>query len=96
MQIDSGAWLGLAIILCEMMLLVFLYCIGSFYEYKFKDRTYYRGYMLPMVVFVLGLAAFGLFGLPLESVALITNASVLAVVLTFGVFLYMRMTGVAK
>ena len=89
-------WLALLILVCEMALLVFLYCIGRFYEYKFKDRTFYRGHLLPVAVFVVAFIAFHLSGLSLELAMLITNISVLAVVLTFSVFLYMRMTGVTK
>ena len=93
---DIDTWLALLILFCEMALLVFLYCIGRFYEYKFKDRTFYRWHLLPVILFVIALIAIDLSGQSLEITMLITNVSVLAVVLTFSVFLYMRMTGVSK
>ena len=93
-EIDT--WLALLIIICEMTLLVFLYFIGRFYEYKFKDRTFYRWQLLPVIVLAVSLIATYVVGLPLEEAVLLTNASVLVVVLTFSVFLYSRMTGVSK
>ena len=93
-EIDT--WLALLIIICEMTLLVFLYFIGRFYEYKFKDRTFYRWHLLPVIVFAVSLVAFYMAGQPLELAVLITNLSVLVVALTFSVFLYLRMTGVSK
>ena len=93
---ELDTWLALLILICEMILLVFLYCIGRFYEYKFKDRTRYGWHLLPMIVFAVALIAFFAFAVPLELMLLLTNASVLAVTLTFSVFLYMRMTGVSK
>ena len=93
---DIDTWLALLILVFEMVLLVFLYCIGRFYEYKFKDRTFYRWQLLPVIVFVVALIAFYFSGQSLELAMLITNVSVLAVVLTFSVFLYLRMTGVSK
>lgn len=89
-------WLALLIVICEMTLLIFLYCIGRFYEYKFKDRTFYRWHLLPVVMFAVGLIIFFTFDVPLELMVLLTNISVLAVTLTFSVFLYLRMTGVSK
>jgi fatty acid desaturase len=93
---ETDTWLALLILICEMALLVFLYCIGRFYEYKFKDRTFYRWHLLPVIIFAVALIAFFVAGAPLELILLLTNASVLAVTLTFSVFLYMRMTGVSK
>ncbi len=93
---ETDTWLALLIIICEMTLLVFLYCIGRFYEYKFKDLTRYRWHLLPVIVFAVALIAFFAFAVPLEFMVLLTNTSVLAVVLTFSVFLYLRMTGVSK
>jgi hypothetical protein len=93
---DIDTWLALLILICEMVMLVFLYCIGRFYEYKFKDRTFYRWHLLPVIVFVVALIVMYLSGQSLELAMLITNVSVLAVVLTFSVFLFLRMTGVSK
>lgn len=93
---DIDTWLALLIVICEMTLLVFLYCIGRFYEHKFKDRTHYRWHLLPVIVLVAALIAFFVTGIRLDLMVLITNVSVLAVVLTFSVFLYLRMTGVSK
>jgi hypothetical protein len=93
---DIDTWLALLILICEMALLVFLYCIGRFYEYKFKDRTHYRWHLLPGAVLVVTLIVFYVSGRPLELAVLVTSVSVLAVVLTFSIFLYLRMTGVTK
>lgn len=93
---ETDTWLALLIIICEMALLVFLYCIGRFYEYKFRDRTHYRWHFLPLIISVFALIAILVAGAPLQLMMLIVNVSVLAVVLTFSVFLYLRMTGVSK
>ncbi len=93
---ETDIWLALLIIICEMALLVFLYCIGRFYEYKFRDRTHYTWHFLPLIISVFALIAILVAGAPLQLMMLIVNVSVLAVVLTFSVFLYLRMTGVSK
>lgn len=93
---ELDTWLALLILICEMTLLVFLYCIGRFYEYKFKDRTRYGWHLLPIFVFAAGLIVFFTFDVQLDLIILLTNISVLAIVLTFSIFLYLRMTGVSK
>lgn len=93
---ELDIFLALIVILCEAILFVFLYCIGRFYEIKFNDRTYFEAYLLPILIFLASLVLVPLAGLSLEYAALVSNVSALAVVLTFGAFLYMRMTGVQK
>ncbi len=82
--------------MCELALLVFLFCIGRFYELKFRDRTYYAGFLAPFLVFVAVAIVFPVEGISMEYVELAVNASVLAIALTLGVFLFLRMTGATK
>jgi hypothetical protein len=93
-ELDTS--LGLLILMCELALLVFLFCIGWFYELKFGDRTYYAGFLAPFLVLGAAAIVFTVAGISLEFAELIANVSVLAVAMTLGVFLFMRMTGATK
>jgi uncharacterized membrane protein len=88
--------LGLLIVMCELALLLFLFCIGRFYELKFSDRTYYAGFLVPLLVFAAAAIVFPVAGISLQFAELAANLSVLAVALTLGVFLFLRMTGAAR
>lgn len=86
----------IAAIICELVLLGFLFCIGRFFELKFGESTYYVSYLIPVFVFMVLLAVSFLSPGLLTWAALITNAAVLLVMLTFGLHLYRKMTGVSR
>lgn len=80
---------------CEMALLGFLYFISRFYETKFQERTYYNAYLVPIVAFVLALAA-TLLGADFFLTMMLLNLLTLLVLLVFGLRLSQIMGRVAK
>ncbi len=84
-----------AAVLCEIVLLFFIFCIARFYELKFREATYHVSFLIPAFVLA-GMLLVGLFGsLDLEIQLLITSFSTLLVLLTTGLFLYRKMMGVS-
>ncbi len=84
-----------AAVLCEIVLLFFIFCIARFYELKFREATYHVSFLIPAFVLA-GMLLVGLFGsLDLETELLITSFSTLLVLLTTGLFLYRKMMGVS-
>ncbi len=83
-----------AAVLCELILMAFLFCIARFYELKFKEPTYYILYVLPAFLFAALLVYSMAAGLDAEWVSLYTNVCALLVLATAGAFLYKKMTGV--
>lgn len=85
-----------ATVLCEILLVFFLFCIARFYELKFREHTYHVSFLIPAFVLA-GMLLVSLFGgLELEADLLITSFSTLLVLLTTGLFLYRKMMGVAR
>lgn len=86
----------LAAVICELILLAFIFCIARFYELKFRERTFPLSFLAPALVF-LGAMAFALYaGSGLEWELLITNACTLLVLVTSGSLLYRKMMGVSR
>ncbi len=86
----------LIVVLCELALMAFIFCIGRFYELKFKESTYHLSFLIPAFVFIAMLAISFVLGLGLEWDALLTNACALLVLMTAGLFLYRKMMGVSR
>jgi hypothetical protein len=82
-------------IACEMTLLGFLYFISRFYEAKFRERTYYNAYLVPIAAFVLALAA-TLLGADFFLTMMLLNLLTLLVLLVFGLRLSRMMGRVSK
>ena len=85
----------LSVVMCELILLIFIFCIARFYELKFKESTYNVLFLIPALVFIATLAFSLATGLGLEWEMLLTNACALLVLLTTGLFLYRKMMGVS-
>ena len=85
-----------AVIICELVLLGFLFCIARFYGQKFRETTYHVTYLLPALLFIVLFIISPIAGMGLEWCFIITNASVLVVLVTSGFFLYRKMTGVSR
>ncbi len=86
----------LAAVICELILLAFIFCIARFYEMKFRERTYPITFLLPSFVFLF-MMAFALYagsGLGWELLA--TNACTLLVLAVAGSLLYRKMMGVSR
>ncbi len=91
-----GSAVLLAVVLCELILLAFLFCISRFYEQKFAETTYYLLYLLPVLLFA-ALAVYSMAsGLEAEWASLLTNACAIIVLGTAGLFLYKKMMGVSE
>jgi hypothetical protein len=86
----------LASVACELFLLVFLFCIARFYELKFRESTYYVLFLIPALVFVIAFVLTIFTGFDVEWLSLLTNVSTLLVLMTAGVYLYRKMTGVSR
>ncbi len=82
-------------VLLELALLLFLLCIGFFYESKFRQRTRYYAFALPLGAAVLGLAA-ALLGADPRVAGLFVNLVILVILVFFGIGLYRKMTGVSR
>lgn len=86
----------IAAVACEMALMFFIFCIGRFYELKFRENTYHVSFLLPVFVLAAVLVV-GIFaGLGLETELLFASFCTLLVLLTAGLFLYRKMMGVAR
>ncbi len=83
----------LAAVVCELILLAFIFCIARFYELKFRERTYPIFFLVPSLVF-LALAAFAFYAIELD--VLITNVCAIVVLATAGLLLYRKMMGVSR
>jgi hypothetical protein len=92
---EAASLILLIVIICELALMVFIFCIGRFYELKFKESTYHVSFLIPAFVFIAMLAFSLVMGLGLEWDALFTNACTLLILATAGLFLYRKMMGVS-
>jgi hypothetical protein len=85
-----------AAVVCEVVLMAFIFSIARFYEQKFGESTHELLFLVPMGALVFGLPAAAVTGLDIEWAALLTNACSLLVLMTAGLMLYKKMMGVAK
>ncbi len=93
---DTLLLILLAAVLCELTLMVFLFCIARFYELKFKEATYHVSFLIPCFVLA-ALALTGIFASPgPEIILLLTSFCTLLVLMTAGLFLFRKMMGVAR
>ncbi len=92
---EAASLILVAVVLCELALMVFLFCIARFYELKFKESTYHVSFLIPAAVFVSALALFAFAGFGLEYGLLFTSTCTLMVMMTTGLFLYRKMMGVS-
>lgn len=93
---DAASLILLSVVVCELVLMAFIFCIARFYELKFKESTYHVSFLIPAVIFISALAFSLATGLGLEWELLFTNACTLLVMMTTGLFLYRKMMGVSK
>ncbi len=93
---EAASLILLGAVLCELALMLFIFCIARFYELKFKENTYQVSFLIPAFVFVAALALSLATGLGLEWDALLTSACALLVMATAGLFLYRKMMGVSR
>jgi cation transport ATPase len=93
---DWASLILLTAVLCELALLVFIFCIGRFYELKFKEKTFHVSFLVPAAVFISVLAFYLATGQGLEWCMLFTSACTLLVMMTTGLFLYRKMMGVSR
>ncbi len=91
---DYQSLVLLATVVCELIMMAFIFCIARFYELKFKESTYHLSFLMPAFVFIAMLAFSLATGLGLEWELLFTNACTLLVLMTTGLFLYRKMMGV--
>ncbi len=81
---------------CEMLLMLFLFCIARFYELKFKESTYHVSFLIPAFAFI-AILTVGLFSdLGIEPEMLVASFCALLVLMTTGLFLYRKMMGVSR
>ena len=93
---EAASLILLIVVICELILIAFIFCIGRFYELKFKESTYHVSFLIPAAVFISALAFFAVTGHGLEWGLLFTSAGTLLVLMTTGLFLYRKMMGVAR
>ena len=93
---EAASLILVIVVICELALTVFIFCIGRFYEQKFKEGTYHASFLIPVFIFFAILAFSLVMGLGLEWGALVTNACTLLVLMTAGLFLYKKMMGVSR
>jgi hypothetical protein len=86
----------LIVVICELALMAFIFCIGRFYELKFKEGTHHFSFLVPIAIFISALAFFAVTGLGLEWGLLLTNVCTILVTMTTGLFLYRKMMGVSR
>ena len=85
-----------AAVICEMGLMLFLFCIARFYELKFRESTYHVSFLVPVFALAASLVV-GLFaGLGLEFELLFASFCTLLVLMTTGLFLYRKMMGASR
>jgi len=93
---DALLLILMAAVLCELILMVFLFCIARFYELKFKEATHHVYFLVPCLVLA-ALAIAGIFSSPgPEMILLLTSFCTLLVLMTAGLFLFRKMMGVAR
>jgi hypothetical protein len=83
-------------IICELLLLAFIFFIGRFYEMKFRQQTHSIWFLLPMATFVISMLALLFVPEAFYIAALVSNFIILAVLAKFGFTLYSLMLGVYK
>jgi hypothetical protein len=86
----------LVAVLCELILMGFLFCIARFYELKFKEVTYHVSFLIPAFVLAAILIVGNFAGFETEADLLITSFCTLIVLMTTGLFLYRKMMGVVR
>ncbi len=84
------------VVVCELALMAFIFCIGRFYELKFKEGTYHVSFLIPAAVLLAMLAFSAATGTELGWGLLFTNLCTLIVLTTAGLFLYRKMMGVSR
>ena len=93
---EAASLILLGVVICELAIMAFIFCIARFYELKFKESTYHVSFLIPVFVFMAMLAFSLAAGLGLEWDALLTNACTLLVLATAGLLLYRKMMGVSR
>ena len=91
----SGIGLVLLVVACELILMVFLFCIARFYRLKFRESTYESAFLIPIIVLVALMAFSAVVGLDLEWALLASNVCSFLVLVSAGFFLYRKMMGVS-
>jgi hypothetical protein len=86
----------LAVVLCEALVMAFIFGIARFYEQKFGETTHELLFLVPIAAFIVGLAASYVAGQGVEWAALLTNACTLLILMTAGLVLYNKMMGVSR
>jgi hypothetical protein len=92
---DLSLVLIMLIVICETILLTFLYFISRFYELKFGQKTFNSAFIAAAAL-LLGLLAATLLGLYAYDALIIANLLALGVLAVFGMRLFRIMTGVTK
>jgi hypothetical protein len=80
---------------CEMVLLAFMFFISRFYELKFGQATYYTMFAGSAILFLVLMACAAL-GIYTYEALTLASLQALFVLIVFGLRLYRMMTGVTK
>jgi hypothetical protein len=94
-DIDLSLTAIMLIVVCEMVLLTFLYFISRFYELKFGQKTFSSVFIIAvaLLLVLLGVAIIGLY---YYEALIVANLLTLGVIAIFGTHLFRLMTGVTK
>jgi len=93
---DALLLILMAAVLCELILMVFLFCIARFYELKFKEATHQRLFSRSVPRPRRPGHRRNIFEPGLEMILLLTSFCTLLVLMTAGLFLFRKMMGVAR
>jgi hypothetical protein len=94
-DLDLSLTAIMLIVVCEMVLLTFLYFISRFYELKFGQKTFSSVFIAAaaLLVVLLGVAVLGFY---YYDALIMANLLTLGVLAIFGTRLFRIMTGVTK